>query len=125
MTDFIGSWPILRVNGESLERLMAVMALSDQKKFEGYAIDTNNGRIVFFGYKGHKDATPFPTSMSGDFCAQLAIGWLKEARYPAEPDHDGDNSKGWLCYTENWGHIEPYGFEASLAVEPHWLIYGK
>lgn len=115
--------PILNVNGESLDRLKAVMALTDQKVAKGYAISDN--RIVFF-WADHSAMVPLPAPASMDRCAELAFDWLKSgATFASQPDHDGDNHKGWRCFRQGWGHIEPFGWQAFVAVEPCWMMYGK
>jgi hypothetical protein len=119
----MASNPILNVNGEDLERLKAVFGLARYDTALGYGIQ--NGRIAFF-WTQHDKMIPFPAKLSMDRCAELAFDWLQSgATYPSEPGHDGDNHKGWRCFTEGWGHIEPFGYPAFLAVEPHWIMYGK
>ena len=119
-----GSCPILKVNGRSVERLQAVMSLSDGFPAKGYAIDKERNRIVLFQYDDDRSVA-FPAPLGPDQCAKLVSAWLDDANYPNEPDHDGDNAKGWFCHTEGWGHVEPFGHAAFLAVEPHWIQYGK
>lgn len=119
----MASNPILNVNGETLERLKAVFALAPWDAALGYAID--DGRIVFFWVE-HPKMVPFPTKLGMDRCAEVANDWLQGgATYPKKPGHDGSNRKGWRCYTESCGQIESLGYQAFLAVEPHWIMYGK
>ena len=68
---------------------------------------------------------PFPGPTNPEFLASFIEIWLKNAEYCREPDHDGDNGRGWYMYTEGWGHIDGYGYQAFLAVETHWIMYGK
>jgi len=119
-----GDYPILKVNGYSVERLQTAMALSDGFPAKGYAIDKELNRIVLFQYD-HDSCVAFPAPLEADQCAKLVFAWLEGATYPSQPDHDGDNEKGWLCHTEAWGHVEPFGYTAFLAVEPHWIQHGK
>lgn len=51
-------------------------------------------------------------------------GWLKDADYGREPDHDGDNGKGWRVYNESWTHVAGM-WQAFVAIEPCWIWYGK
>jgi hypothetical protein len=50
--------------------------------------------------------------------------WLGSQDYKNEPDHDGDNSKGWRIYNGPWGHIDDHRY-AICAIEPAWLMHGK
>lgn len=124
MSSETGDFPILKVTGNSLARLKSVMNLTTIEESVGYIIDQENRRIVFFQYDDEL-MTAFPTSLSMERCAELAFDWLQNVSYPEEPDHDGDNSKGWFCETEEWGHINPYGYKAFVCVKPHWIMYGK
>ena len=58
------------------------------------------------------------------FIASLIKGWLDSIDYSSEPDHDGDNAKGFRLYNEDWGHVDGR-WEAFMAVTPIWAIYGK
>lgn len=113
---------ILRVSGESLERLKTVIGLTSAKAV-GYTVDDEKG-IIFYRYP--RDAmTPFPSELSADRCAEIAYDWLTtKAKYGKKPDHDGDNEPGWLCYCDGWGWVD--GFDGSfVAVKPMWMMYGK
>jgi len=90
----------------------------------GYVIDPELG-MVFFQWKPSGEFAPFPFKMDADGCAAFAFRWLAEAEYPREPDHDGDNHKGWRFYNEAWGHVGHYRSEALIAVKPEWQMYGK
>lgn len=114
--------PIVNVNGETLERLKVAMSFFDSVAI-GYAIDQEKG-LVFFKADG-KDMTPLPGPMDLDACAEIAFEWLKCAHYGDQPDHDGDNEKGWRCYCDDWGHIDKFGWRTFMAVQPMWIMYGK
>lgn len=114
---------ILNVNGESLERLKIAMSLAGESKAVGFANDED--RLVFFWTK-HEAMRPFPSPLNMDRCAEVAFDWLQStAKYGQQPDHDGDNEKGWRCFTEGWGQIAKFGYAAFIAVEPCWMMYGK
>lgn len=116
---------ILKVTGESLDRLKIVLSMSDQYRVHGYTIDKDNKRMVLF-WVAHPSATMFPTPMSLDTAASMIYDWIQNgAEFGKQPDHDGDNEKGWYAYTEGWGRIEDYGYQAFLAIEPRWMMYGK
>ncbi len=119
--------PILKVNGVSLDRLKATMALASEKTAVGWAIDKEKSRFILFKYESADKMTPFPTPLSMDRCAEMIWEWLQseDVTYPPQPDHDGDNEEGWLCYNDSWGEIDGWGYQSFLAVEPHWIIIGK
>lgn len=54
----------------------------------------------------------------------LASRWLAEQDYGRQPDHDGDNGKGWRVFTGNWGHVGNDHY-AVCAILPEWAMYGK
>jgi hypothetical protein len=68
---------------------------------------------------------PMVTKMPTTDMEQVVRAWLSNAAdYGRQPDHDGDNEKGWRCYNEAWGHIGS-DWTAFAAFEPVWLMYGK
>jgi hypothetical protein len=122
-----GSQSILDVNGDSLSRLQQAMGLLDtwetgNLKIAGFIVDEN--RFILFEY-AHDKMTPFPVPMPVSFVACFVYEWLKEAKYPIEPDHDGDNERGWRLYKESWGRVDKYGHGSVCAIEPMWIEYGK
>lgn len=50
--------------------------------------------------------------------------WLESIDYGVEPDHDGNNGKGWRVYNESWAHVDTNHY-VFAAIEPHWNMYGK
>jgi hypothetical protein len=85
-------------------------------------------RLVFFNHYEPKqedgDKVAFPFVMDADGAADFARRWLEQVEYGKQPDHDGDNEKGWRLYNENWGHIDGDN-HAVIAVTPVWATYGK
>jgi hypothetical protein len=67
---------------------------------------------------------PFLAPQSYEFCVGSVQAWLEGVDYANEPDHDGDNSRGWRIYNEVWGHVGGHR-GAICAVEPAWLMHGK
>ena len=65
-----------------------------------------------------------PAGSDAQLIAALARNWLNKADYGPQPDHDGDNGKGFRIYVEDWGHVGGR-WEAFLAVAPVWAMYGK
>lgn len=86
-------------------------------------------RLVFFQYDNKnnsvKDMVNFPFEMDAAGVADFASRWLNgSADYGREPDHDGDNGRGWTVYNEAWGHVDSQ-YQAFIAVTPTWAMYGK
>jgi hypothetical protein len=125
MDDFLGSNPVLNVNGISLERLRYTLNLAHDFPAHGYKIDAKNGCLVLMRYPDAPGATPFPSPLGAERCAEIAFDWLATQAYPAEPDHDGSNEKGWLVWTNKWGQIEGHGFHSFVAIKPQWIMFGK
>lgn len=67
-------------------------------------------------------ALPFPMGPSA--AVEFAWHWLEQADYGPQPDHDGDNTKGWRVYNEEWGHVAD-DYRAFMAVAPVWMMHGK
>jgi hypothetical protein len=129
-----GDWPIFQINGKSKERLIKALSLAPGGPAIGYALDIREDdnervhRMVLFQYP-HDKMTKFPGKATPDFLAVFIEMWMKDLEanrnLPGSPDIDGSTRQGWKIYTEDWGHIEPYGHPAYLAIEPHWIMYGK
>jgi hypothetical protein len=83
-------------------------------------------RLVFFwtNRPNQADYIALPFKMDAAGAADFAARWLSEADYGREPDHDGDNGKGWRAYSEGWGHVDS-DYAAFIAVSPRWAMYGK
>jgi hypothetical protein len=79
-----------------------------------------NGGLVFGWHANMKDAVPLPAKMEKDALIGLILGWLADAEYGEEPDHDGSNHKGYTIKTTGWE--DSY---ATFRVEPTWIEYGK
>lgn len=80
--------------------------------------------LVFFWTGGGKDAVQMAFKLDAEGAADFARRWLAEAEYGEQPDHDGDNEKGWTVYNEAWGHVDGE-WQAIIAVQPTWAMYGK
>ena len=67
---------------------------------------------------------PLPSPAdSGQICA-IAKAWLESVDRGRQPDHDGDNGRGFRLYNEAWGHVDEH-YQAFLALSPAWAMYGK
>lgn len=70
------------------------------------------------------DWIPFPAPLTAEQAVETVKSWLNTADYGNQPDHDGDNGRGWRIYNESWGHVDGM-WQAFVAIEPAWLMYGK
>lgn len=102
--------------------LRTAMSLFPQRNVTGYRADAEKGLILYSADSPRATALPFPMTL--EQAADFAHGWLEHADYGREPDHDGDNGKGWRLYTEDWGHVGGE-WQAFAAVQPAWAMYGK
>jgi hypothetical protein len=123
MHDSLGDNPVIRVNGTSLERLKYAMHLGHGFEAQGFLI--KDEKLAFARYPSAPEMTPFPTELGPDRCADMAWDWLQKSEYPRQPDHDGDNKKGWLLRTDGWGEVDGFGYQYFIAVEPMWIMFGK
>lgn len=80
-------------------------------------------RLVLF-WAEHDQMSKLPAPMTAEQVEPFVKAWLGAADYGRQPDHDGDNGKGWRVYNEAWGHVAG-SWEAFVAIEPVWLMYGK
>lgn len=79
--------------------------------------------VVLCWHEEH-GATPLPFPLDEEAAEQWLAQWLKHAEYGSEPDHDGDNDRGWRAFCTSWGHVGSRHY-AFLAVQPEWAMYGK
>ena len=108
---------------EALIAAMRIVALSNQK-FVGWATQHNEKLIVYWSLTDLKDVDSFPSSLTIDGIVPIIEAWLGEAKFGPEPDHDGDNMKGFQIYNEQWGHVDNK-WQACFAVRPKWIMLGK
>lgn len=105
--------------------LATAMTLLNHKHAVGYLVSPEKG-LVFFWYEDRSAPgyTALPFKMDHAGMADFAFRWLAEADYGREPDHDGDNERGWRLYTEGWGRIGSWD-GSFVAVKPAWAMFGK
>lgn len=92
-----------------------------------YGKEPKQQRLIFFWHQPEsgQDHQELPFELDAAGAADFAARWLEgSAEYPREPDHDGDNGKGWCAYVEGWGHVDGSHY-AVIAVSPAWACYGK
>jgi hypothetical protein len=67
-------------------------------------------------------ALPFPLNQAQ--AVEFVVGWLGSVSYGREPDHDGDNGKGWRVFTGDWGKVGRFSYSFA-GIQPAWAMYGK
>ena len=93
--------------------------------FTQWSVDEQYGTPTFIlCWSADHDTLPLPYPMALDEATALITGWLSNAEYGSEPDHDGDNDKGWRMFTDCWGHVAGMHY-AIIGVQPVWAMYGK
>ena len=90
----------------------------------GYRVSPDKGLILYWVETKRPGYMPLPYPMTLLQAADFTIGWLAHADHGKQPDHDGDNGKGWRIYSERWGNLDGE-HQALLAVQPVWAIHGK
>ncbi len=106
--------------------LRIAFAHAPGSKATHYAILPDKG-MVFYWHEPESNfkAVALPSEIDVEEAVVLAWAWLtKKADYEGEPDHDGDNGKGYRIYNEDWGHVHGSHY-AFVAIEPAWAMYGK
>lgn len=92
-----------------------------------YGQEPKPRRLIFFWSKpesSQENVVALPFKLDAEGACDFAMRWLAEAEYGREPDHDGDNGKGWRAYVEGWGHVDGSHY-AVVAISPAWACYGK
>jgi hypothetical protein len=111
---------------EQLRKALALFQRADG--VTGYRVDdsgvkSDRHRLILYWTKSTR-STQLPYPMKHAQTAEFVLGWLAQADYGRQPDHDGDNGKGWRVYNESWGHVDGE-WQAFVAIEPVWAMYGK
>lgn len=88
--------------------------------------DPEKGRdtMILLWHEEGKDCVKLPFPLAADKAAMFIADWLESLVYGRQPDHDGDNGKGWRLFTEGWGHVAGNHY-AIIAAQPAWAMYGK
>lgn len=112
----------LTSQGDLTKAMEIAFAGAPGGKAEAYRI--NDKGLVFYW---HSDAgtTSLPFKLDAAGAADFARRWLAEQDYGPEPNHDGDNGRGWRLYNESWGRVDDCGSYSFVAVKPEWAMYGK
>ena len=75
-------------------------------------------------YKDDNRPQVLPFNMDAEATTMFVWKWLGQCEYPSEPDHDGDNKKGWFIYADYWGNVANDHYTI-CAIAPVWAMYGK
>lgn len=129
----VGSNYEFRLTSEGKEHFKIVMGLAFEncpgKKAKTFGISDKYGLVFAWSDTNQVlengtliEKLPFVLDLEGT--TEFAWNWLKTADYGKEPDHDGDNKKGFIVYNEYFGSVGncPYAF---VGIQPEWIMYGK
>lgn len=119
----------LQLTGKENFRRALEIACSQHRTTVGWSFhepkDEKGRCLVLHWTDNDKTVNRFPYEMSTEQVIEFAWGWLeKEPVATKEPDHDGDNSKGFRVFTESWGRVAG-DYTAFVAIKPIWAMYGK
>lgn len=96
----------------------------DQKTASHWSSDGKRLILFWTAPDARFSAQAFISKASPESLVVMIRDWLAGVEYPKEPDHDGDNSKGFRVFNEAWGHVEGESY-AICGIEPAWLMHGK
>lgn len=91
---------------------------------ESSAIDATGTPSLILFWSEHEIATKLPFPLDMKKSVDFAANWLEQVAYGKQPDHDGDNGKGFRVFNEAWGHVLGH-WQAFVAIQPVWAMYGK
>lgn len=84
-------------------------------------IDNQQTLVLYWSYD--TGAVKLPAACNATEAAAHIESWLKEQKSD-EPDHDGNNSRGWRVFNEAWGHVAGSHY-AFIAIQFRWAMHGK
>ncbi len=110
------------VTSEGLSQFTLAMELIFRHECVGYRIDKN---VIHLYWADSDKAIKLPYKYNVQQTINFVWGWL-EVNPPTgkQPDHDGDNGKGFRLFNESWGHADGT-WQAFASIEPIWAMYGK
>lgn len=112
---------VICIGRDNLKAALTIVS-SQHRQAVGYSVSPEKGLIFYWAEHDKMTALPFKLDVEG--MTDFATRWLAEQAYGREPDHDGDNDKGWRVYNEAWGKIGS-DWQTFIAVRPAWACYGK
>lgn len=99
---------------------------SPGSKAKYYSVNEKFGMILYWSKpEEEQNSQPLPYEMDLNASGDFVWNWLKNTKYPKQPDHDGDNSKGFFITNgDGWGHVNG-SFYSIVAVQPEYMMHGK
>jgi len=118
----------IRIISEGSEDFRIALSLFKAKTIIGYKIiesadPTIPDSMVLYEFPS-KHATAFPFPFTSKLACDFVLAWLEQVDYGKQPDHDGDNHKGWKMENEEWGRVNGDS-AAFVKISPEWAMYGK
>lgn len=113
---------VISIGRESLGLAFEMAFKSGRNSVVGYKVIPNKGLVYYWSDAHGCTKLPFTLDLTG--ATDFAERWLAEQDYGREPDHDGDNKRGWQVYNEAWNRVGDE-YSAFVAVRPMWIEYGK
>lgn len=121
------------IRGAELKDALAIAfntPVFGHSRAEAWSVDRDGKRMVLHwamptAVEKGVEAFPLPVPLELELIVPLVEGWLSKVDYGPEPDTDGSTGKSSRVYCESWAHIDGHGYTSFVAIEPHWLVYGK
>lgn len=88
------------------------------------ANNDNGKETLILLWHEERGSLPLPYPLNLDEAVNFVAGWLKRADYGRQPDHDGDNGRGFRVFSDFWGHVAGHHYGIA-GVQPEWAMYGK
>lgn len=110
---------VFQANGNTAERLQAALSLASHNTILGFTATPEGLKLHSFTPSNDPEFSKLPAPMHAPDLLGIVQAWLASARYPNQPDHDGDSKKGWMVT------LEHASWHPTLTIRPTWLIYGK
>jgi len=116
----------IEISSDSADDLEAGMRLAfGEELAKGFTIaekDDVNGLHVLQFQASYTADQQFPCPLSAETCIDIALEWLRDVKYPANPGLGGQGKKGFIVTSGNLSGWTPYTL---CAIEPAWMTYGK
>ena len=117
----------LALEGKNTFGLAMQIACSGHSKIVGWSIFEDEKKckcLALHWVDNKKNVNLFPYEMNFQQATEFAWGWLEKEPMGRQPDHDGDNGRGFYLFTHSWGMVNS-DYTAFIAMKPIWAMYGK